>query len=161
MLQETLSYRMRFPIAPAGNPDNQNTPWKVQWSQHGLPSHNAPSEVVSLAPKGQKRNQEEQCPITENFARTVKELVWVTDWHVSYRGSRGVVTAGRGHEHRNVHCCPRKASQPFPVHLHHPTAVLGPKTATSPCASVRVVPEKLTEGRTDTGNMPAGNKMGD
>lgn len=113
------------------------------WSTQPQRPCKTPAEVVPLAPKGQKRNQEEQCPITENFARTVKEPVWVTDWHVSYRGSRGVVTAGRGHEHRNVHCCPRKASQPFPIHLHHPTAVLGPKTATSPCVSVRGVSEKL------------------
>lgn len=58
MLQETLSYRMRFPIASVGNLHNQNTPQKVQWSQHGLPSHNThlkPLQSLSLLPRGTKK----------------------------------------------------------------------------------------------------------
>ena len=162
MLQETLSYRTRrFRIAPVGNPDKQNTPQKMRWSQRGLPSHNAhlePLQSLSLLP--QKRNEEEQCPITENFARAVREQVWVTDGHVSYRGGRGVVTAGRGRERRNMRCCPRKAPRPFPVHLHHQHLSLAPRQRHL-SAPVRGVPEKLTEERTDAGNVPAGHKMGD
>lgn len=57
MLQETLNYKMSwFPIAPAGHSENQNIPQKVQWSQHGLPSHDAQlkasADLVLLAQKG-------------------------------------------------------------------------------------------------------------
>lgn len=101
------------------------------WSAQPQRPPKAPAELVPLAPKGLKRNWEEQYPITVNSARAAREPVWATDWHMSFRGGKGAVTVGRGHEDRNVRCRPTKPSQPFPVHLHHPTPALGRRKATS------------------------------
>lgn len=76
---------------------------------------------------------------------------------MSFRGGSRVVTLGRGHKHRDKHGCLRKASHPFPEHPHHPTPTPGPRSA----PPSEVSPKKLTEERTDKGNMPEGNKTCD
>lgn len=85
-----ICYRMsRFPIPPAGNSDNQkHTPEGAVVSAWSAQPQCPPNPLQSLslfAPNGQKRNQEEKCPITVNFARAVRESAWATYWHVSYR----------------------------------------------------------------------------
>lgn len=66
---------------------------------------------------------------------------------------------GRGCKHRNMYCCPRHHN-PSQYTCITQCLPLAPKAATSP-APLSEVSWKNSEERTDTGNVPAGNKRGD
>lgn len=81
--------------------------------------HEAFAELVPLAPKKQ-RKKPRAMPCYCKLCKGWGEPVSLTSEHMSFRGGRGVVMLGRGHKHKDMQYFPRKASQPFPVHLHHP-----------------------------------------
>lgn len=123
--------------------------------------HEGSAELVPLAPKKQTKKPQEQCPVTINCARVVREPVWLTSWHMSFRGGRRVVTLGRGHTHRDGH-----ALLPEERGKHHIPSLYTCITQHLPLTPgqhlcLKCPPEKMTKERTDKGNVPEGNKTCD
>lgn len=117
-----------------------------------------PLQNLSLLPQRNKEKNQEQCPVTVNFARAVWKPVWLTSWHMSFRGGRRVVMLGRGHKHRDMHTLlPEESIPSLPCTPASPNTYPCPQVSTS----VWSVPKKLTKKRTYKWNVPEGNKICD